>query len=117
MLKSVTPLQWLGIVILFNTTVLGSAQMLPDLGLGPQAVKAALALATIGNGFLGGLVTMFGGQSRMRDTLGSRGDVVVTNAAGAEALPDNRNVITATPAMAQAMRTAGAVSPPTGGGL
>lgn len=107
-LKSITPLQWLGVIILFNTTILGSAQLLPDLGLGPNAVKAALALATIGNGFLGGLVTMFGGQSRMRDTLGTRGDVVFTNRANAEALPDNRNVIEMTPSLAVVAEKAGA---------
>lgn len=65
MLKNITPLQWIGIVILFNTTLLGSASQLGDLSLSAGTVKAVLAAATLGNGFLGGLVTMFGGQGSM----------------------------------------------------
>lgn len=60
-MKDVTTLQWLGIIILFNTTLLGGASQLGDLSLSVVAVKAILAVATLGNGFLGGLVTMFGG--------------------------------------------------------
>lgn len=107
-LKSVTPLQWLGVIILFNSTLLGGASQLEDLSLSAAQVKAILAVATLGNFFLGGLVTMFGGQSRMRDTLGSRGDVVFTNRANAEALPDNRNVIELTPSLAVMAQQAGA---------
>lgn len=69
MLKNVTPLQWIGIIILFNTTLLGSASQLGDLSLSAQSVKAVLAVATLGNGFLGGLVTMFGGQGNMTRTV------------------------------------------------
>jgi len=61
-LRSITLLQWIGIVILFNTTLLGGASQLGDLSLSAVVVKAILAFATLGNGFLGGLVTMFGGQ-------------------------------------------------------
>lgn len=64
-LKNITALQWIGIIILFNTTLLGGAGQLGDLSLSPGTVKAALAIATMGNGFLGGLVTMFGGQGNM----------------------------------------------------
>lgn len=60
-LKNVTTLQWIGVIILFNTTLLGGASQLGDLSLSAVAVKAILAVATLGNGFLGGLVTMFGG--------------------------------------------------------
>lgn len=67
--KNITTLQWIGIIILFNTTLLGSASQLGDLSLTPQMVKAILAFATLGNGFLGGLVTMFGGQSSMAATV------------------------------------------------
>jgi hypothetical protein len=63
MLKNITTLQWIGIVILFNTTLLGGASQLGDLSLSPGTVKAILAAATLGNGFLGGLVTMFGGNA------------------------------------------------------
>lgn len=56
----ITPIQWLGIIILFNSTLIGGASQLGDLSLSPAIVKAILAVATLGNGFLGGLVTMFG---------------------------------------------------------
>lgn len=75
MFKNITPLQWIGIIILFNTTLLGSASQLGDLSLSTGAVKAILAAATLGNGFLGGLVTMFGGQGSMTRTVANfRGD-------------------------------------------
>lgn len=75
MLKNITPLQWIGIIILFNTTLLGSASQLGDLSLNANTVKAILAIATLGNGFLGGLVTMFGGQASMTRSVASfRGD-------------------------------------------
>lgn len=68
-LRSITVLQWMGILILFNTTLLGGASQLADLALSVAAVKAILAVATLGNGFLGGLVTMFGGQGNMVKTV------------------------------------------------
>jgi hypothetical protein len=95
-LRDITALQWLGIVILFNTTLLGSTSQLADLMLPAYAVKAILAVATIGNGFLGGLVTMFGGMQALKDTVGASGAIVVTSPSSAEALPNNPNVIAAT---------------------
>lgn len=68
-LKNITTLQWIGIIILFNSTLLGGAGQLGDLALGPVAVKAILAAATLGNGFLGGLVTMFGGAATQLRTV------------------------------------------------
>lgn len=68
-LKDVTTIQWLGIVILFNTTLLGGSSQLGDLLLSAVVVKAILAFATLGNGFLGGLVTMFGGASAQAQTV------------------------------------------------
>lgn len=68
-MKNVTTLQWIGIVILFNSTLLGGAGQLGDLALNPTVVKAILAVATLGNGFLGGLVTMFGGAGNMVRTV------------------------------------------------
>lgn len=62
-LKKITFLGWLGIIILFNSTLLGGASQLGDLALTPVMVKAILAIATLGNGFLGGLVTMFSTQA------------------------------------------------------
>jgi hypothetical protein len=67
--RDITTLQWFGIIILFNTTLLGGASQLGDLMLSAIVVKAILALATLGNGFLGGLVTMFGGQGSMTKTV------------------------------------------------
>src|ERR1700730_914554 len=64
-LRNITAIQWMGIIILFNTTLLGGSSQLGDLLLSPVVVKAVLAVATLGNGFLGGLVTMFGGQANM----------------------------------------------------
>lgn len=102
--KDITTLQWIGIIILFNTTLLGAASQLGDLSLGPKAVKAILALATIGNGFLGGLVTMFGGMQAQKDTVGATGALVITSAASAAALPNNPNVVAATPEILTAIR-------------
>lgn len=74
-LKNFTALQWLGIVILFNSTLLGGASQLGDLSLSPGVVKAILAAATLGNFFFGGLVTMFGGQGSMvRSVAAIQGD-------------------------------------------
>jgi hypothetical protein len=70
-LKNLTPLQWFGIVILFNSTLLGGAGQLGDLFIPIAGVKAILAFATLGNGFLGGLVTMFGGPGNMVRTVSS----------------------------------------------
>lgn len=64
-LKNLTPIQWFGIVILFNSTILGGASQLGDLFIPAVGVKALLALATLANGFLGGLVTMFGNPGAM----------------------------------------------------
>ena len=68
-LRQISTLQWIGIVILFNTTLLGGASQLGDLSLSPGVVKAVLAVATLGNGFLGGLVTMFGGNAAQTRTV------------------------------------------------
>ena len=62
-MPTITPLGWIGIIILFNSTLLGGASQLGDLALSAGVVKAILAVATLGNGFLGGLVTMFSTQT------------------------------------------------------
>lgn len=105
-LKNFTLLQWIGIIILFNTTLLGGASQLGDLSLTPGMVKAILAVATLGNGFLGGLVTMFGGMQAQKDAVGATGAVVVTSAASANALPNNPNVIAVTPEILRALKAA-----------
>lgn len=105
-LRDITTLQWIGIVILFNTTLLGGAGQLGDLSLTPWMVKAILAVATLGNGFLGGLVTMFGGMQAQKDAVGATGAVVVTSQASAEALPNNPNVIAVNPTILRALKAA-----------
>jgi hypothetical protein len=97
-LQDITALQWLGVIILFNSTLLGGAGQLGDLSLSPGVVKAILAVATLGNLFLGGLVTMFGGAQALKNTVGSMGNtVVVTTRESANALPDNPDVIGMSP--------------------
>jgi hypothetical protein len=58
---NLTPLQWIGIVLIVNGVVTGSVNELTDL-LGATWAHHAVSLATIGSGICGGLVTMFGGQ-------------------------------------------------------
>ena len=95
-LREVTILQWMGVIILFNTTLLGSASQLGDLSLSAAAVKAILAVATIGNGFLGGLVMMFGGPQAMKNAVGGMDGgrtMVLTTGASADKAADNPNVV------------------------
>ncbi len=106
-LKKVTALQWLGIVILFNTTLLGSASQLGDLSLSKEAVKAILAVATIGNGFLGGLVTMFGGAQALKDTVGDMDKTTVVTTTESAHASKSDSVIAATPAIVDAIRASG----------
>ena len=63
--SDITPLQWIGIIILFNGTLVGGGNYLADLFMGASAVKAVIAIASLGNMFLGGLVTMFSSQGSM----------------------------------------------------
>lgn len=109
-MSDITPLQWIGVIILFNTTLLGSASQLGDLSLSAGAVKAILAIATLGNGFLGGLVTMFGSQQSMKNAVGHMDQTtVVTTRASANALPNNEAVIAATPEIIAAIKKAGVI--------
>jgi hypothetical protein len=86
--KNITTLQWIGIIILFNTTLIGGSSQLADLALSAVAVKAILAVATLGNGFLGGLVTMFGGQAAQVQTVAAMPGVerISVNAAANQTL-------------------------------
>ncbi len=105
-LKSITLIQWLGIVILFNTVLIGGTSQLSDLFLTTLMVKAITAFATLVNGFFGGLVTMFGGPGYMKDSVGNmKGTTVVTDAVSAAATT-NPNVVAATPAIVAAVKAA-----------
>lgn len=104
-MPKITPLGWIGIIILFNTTLIGGASQLSDLFLSPVAVKAILAVATLGNGFLGGLVTMFSTPQSLMDTVGKLpSTTVVTSKASADALPDNKDVVAVTPEIVAAIK-------------
>lgn len=95
-LKDVTALQWVAVVILFNSTLIGGAGQLADLALSAVAVKAILAVATLGNAFLGGLVMMFGGPQALKNTVGGMDDgrtMVLTTRTSADKAPDNPNVV------------------------
>jgi len=60
--SNITPLQWLGIIVLFNGMIIGGTSQM-DILFGATITKSLVAIASLGNVFLGGLVTMFGGQS------------------------------------------------------
>jgi hypothetical protein len=60
-LKNITPLGWLGIVLIINSVITGSVNEMTDL-LGAIWAKHAISLAVIGSGVCGGLVTMFSTQ-------------------------------------------------------
>jgi hypothetical protein len=68
-LKDITSLQWLGIIILFNGTLIGGTNYLSDLFFSVAIVKAIVAVASLGNMFLGGLVTMFGSSGGQATTV------------------------------------------------
>ena len=106
-MPKITPLGWIGIIILFNTTLIGGSSQLADLFLSAAAVKALLAIATLGNGFLGGLVTMFSTQTSLKDTVGKmENTTVITDRASSNALPNNPDVVAVTPEIAAAIRKA-----------
>lgn len=105
-MPTITPLGWIGIIILFNTTLIGGSSQLGDLALDPHIIKAILAIATLGNGFLGGLVTMFSTQQSLKTTVGNmEHTTVVTDKVSAEA-SSSPSVIAATPEIIAAIKKA-----------
>ena len=58
---NLTPLQWIGIVLVVNGAVIGSTAQLTDL-FGAHAAHLLISIASLGNSILGGLNMMFGGQ-------------------------------------------------------
>jgi hypothetical protein len=63
-LKNLTPMQWIGIVLLANGVIVGGVNEMTDL-VGAVAAKHMVSVAVLGSAFCGGLVTMFGGQTAM----------------------------------------------------
>lgn len=106
-LSELTPLQWIGIIILFNGTLIGGSNFLADLFMSAAIVKALIAIASLGNMFLGGLVTMFSSAGSMVKTVAAMPgvDSIAVNAMANKTLaqiatsgaPDAANV-EATPA-------------------
>lgn len=115
---NITPLQWVGIIILFNSTLIGGASQLGHLSLSPNMVQAILAVATLGNGFLGGLVSMFGSQASMVQSVQQMDSVdrIVVNAQANHALaqlavdPEQRKVEVAPGAAMAVAKTAGTLA-------
>lgn len=103
-LRAITLIQWLGIIILFNTVLIGGTSQLSDLFLTPIMVKAVTAFATLVNGFFGGLVTMFGGPGYMKDSVGNMKNTTVVTDSTSAAATNNPNVIAATPAVVAAIK-------------
>lgn len=60
-MPKLTPLQWLGIILVINGALIGSTAQLTDL-MGPAAVKIVVAVCSLGNSIAGGLVTFLSGQ-------------------------------------------------------
>jgi len=67
-LKAITPLQWLGIILIINGALIGSAAQLTDL-FGPGAVRIIVAICSIGNSVVGGVITFLTGQGNMVRTV------------------------------------------------
>lgn len=91
-LRTITPLQWFGIIILFNSVLIGGTTQLADLFIPAAGVKAIGSFCALANGFLGGLVTMFGGQANMMKTVaaitGDDGKPAVRVGVNANATPN-----------------------------
>ena len=67
-LKNITPLQWLGILLVINGAMIGSTAQLTDL-FGPNVVKIIVAVCSLGNSIGGGLVTFLSGQGSLVKTV------------------------------------------------
>ncbi len=63
-LKSITPLQWLGILLVINGALIGSAANLTDL-FGAGVSHTVVSIASIGNSVVGGIITFLSGQGSM----------------------------------------------------
>lgn len=67
-LKSITPLQWLGIILIINGALIGSTAQLTDL-FGTVATKYIVSFASLGNSIAGGIVTFLSGQGSLVKTV------------------------------------------------
>lgn len=81
---NLTPVQIIGIILVINGALIGSASQLTDL-FGPVAVKYIIALASLGNSVFGGIITMVTGQgSQIKNVLAMPGveNIAVNGKAG-----------------------------------
>lgn len=60
-LKNLTPVQWIGIVLVMNGAIIGSTAQLTDL-FGAHATHILISIASLGNSILGGFITFLTGQ-------------------------------------------------------
>jgi hypothetical protein len=103
-LKNVTPLQWLGVVLVINGALIGSTAQLTDL-FGAMVTKDIVSVASLGNAVLGGIVTMLSGQgTQVRNVMAMPGIEKITvnsqanSTLAAIAVDDSQPKIEATPA-------------------
>lgn len=61
-LSDLTLIQWLGIILVINGAITGGVGEMTDL-FGAVLAKHLVSGATLGSGIVGGIITMFGGQS------------------------------------------------------
>lgn len=108
-----TPLQVIGIVLVINGALIGSAAQLTDL-FGPLTAKYIISIASLGNSIFGGIVTLISGQSsQIKNVLAMPGVENITvnrqaNAAlAAIAVDPGQNKIAPTP---EAQRTVNATA-------
>ena len=59
---NLTPLQIMGILLVINGALIGSTAQLTDI-MGPSMAHIIVSVASLINSILGGIVTMFSGQS------------------------------------------------------
>lgn len=75
---NLTPMQVIGIILVINGALIGSTAQLTDL-FGPMTVKYIVAVASLGNSVLGGIVTMFTSQgAQVKNVLAMPGVEKVT---------------------------------------
>lgn len=72
-MPKLTPLQIIGIILIVNGALIGSAAQLTDL-FGAGVAKTIISIASLGNSIFGGIVTMISGQgAQIRNVLAMPG--------------------------------------------
>lgn len=106
---NLTPLQIIGIVLVINGALIGSAAQLTDL-FGPLTAKYIISIASLGNSIFGGIVTLISGQgAQIKNVLAMPGveNISVNKQANAAlaaiAVDPTQDKIAPTPAAVQAV--------------